>query len=99
MHPFLQSLAGGVLIGLASWLLLFTLGRVAGISGIASGLIAPCAVPTSDRGWRWAFVLGLVAGGLAMVLATGLPPAAPRPTVLLIAAGLLARLVGTGAPL
>ncbi len=89
MHPFLQSLAGGVLIGLASWLLLFTLGRVAGISGIASGLIAPRAVPTSDRGWRWAFVLGLVAGGLAMVLATGLPPAAPRPTVLLIAAGLL----------
>jgi uncharacterized protein len=89
MHPFLQSLIGGVLIGLASWLLLFTLGRVAGISGIAGGLIAPRAVPSSDRGWRWAFVLGLVAGGLAMVLATDLPPSAPRPVILLIAAGLL----------
>ena len=54
MHPFLQSLAGGVLIGLASWLLLFTLGRVAGVSGIAGGLIAPGAAPPGDRAWRWA---------------------------------------------
>ncbi len=89
MHPFLQSLAGGVLIGLASWLLLFTLGRVAGISGIASGLIAPQAVPAGDRGWRWAFVLGLVLVGAFMAWATGQPQAAPRPVLLLLAAGLL----------
>ena len=89
MHPFLQSLAGGVLIGLASWLLLFTLGRVAGISGIAGGLMAPRAVPLSDRGWRWAFVLGLVLAGAAMAWATAQAQAAPRPIFLLLAAGLL----------
>ena len=89
MHPFLQSLAGGVLIGLASWLLLFTLGRVAGISGIAGGLIAPRAVPASDRGWRWAFVLGLVVAGAVMAWATGQSQVAPRPIFLLVAAGLL----------
>ncbi len=89
MHSFLQSLAGGLLIGLASWLLLFTLGRVAGISGIAGGLIAPRAVPASDRGWRWAFVLGLVVAGAVMAWATGQSQAAPRPIFLLLAAGLL----------
>lgn len=89
MHPFLQSLAGGLLIGLASWLLLFTLGRVAGISGIAGGLIAPRAVPASDRGWRWAFVLGLVVAGAVMAWATGQSQVAPRPIFLLLAAGLL----------
>ena len=89
MHPFLQSLAGGVLIGLASWLLLFTLGRVAGISGIAGGLIAPRAVPASDRGWRWAFVLGLAVAGAVMAWATGQSQVAPRPIFLLLAAGLL----------
>ena len=89
MHPFLQSLAGGVLIGLASWLLLFTLGRVAGISGIAGGLIAPRAVPASDRGWRWAFVLGLVVAGAVMAWATGQAQATPRPVLLLLAAGVL----------
>jgi uncharacterized protein len=89
MHPYLQSLTGGVLIGLASWLLLFTLGRVAGISGIASGLMAPQAAPASDRGWRWAFLLGLVGGGAIMMLLNGLPQAAPRAPALLIVAGLL----------
>jgi uncharacterized protein len=89
MHPFLQSLIGGVLIGVASWLLLFTLGRVAGISGIAGGLISPHAVPASDRGWRWAFLLGLVGGGLIMATVSDLPQAAPRGPVLLVVAGLL----------
>lgn len=89
MHPFLLSLAGGVLIGLASWLLLFTLGRVAGISGIASGLMVPQASPAPDRGWRWAFLLGLVLAGAGMAWATGQPQAAPRPLLLLLAAGLL----------
>ncbi len=89
MHPFLQSLIGGILIGLASWLLLFTLGRVAGISGITGGLMVPHAVPRPDRAWRWAFLLGLVLTGAAMAWATGQPQAAPRPILLLLAAGLL----------
>lgn len=89
MHPFLLSLIGGLLIGLSSWLLLFTLGRVAGISGIASGLVAPHAAPRGDRAWRWAFVLGLAGAGLAMALIAAPPQTAPRPVLLLVAAGLL----------
>jgi uncharacterized membrane protein YedE/YeeE len=89
MHPFLLSLTGGILIGLSSWLLLFTLGRVAGISGIASGLIVPHVVPRGERGWRWAFVLGLVGAGAVMAVLTAQPQVAQRPVLLLVAAGLL----------
>ena len=89
MHPFLQSLMGGVVIGLSAWLLLFTLGRVAGISGIASGLIVPHPAPPGDRGWRLAFVLGLVVAGVLMAALTDQPQIAQRPVVWLVAAGLL----------
>jgi uncharacterized protein len=90
MHPFLLSLLGGLLIGLASWLLLFTLGRVAGISGIASGLMVPAAMPRGERGWRWAFVAGLVVAGGVAVSVIGQPAlAATRPVGLLVVAGLL----------
>lgn len=89
MHPFLLSLMGGLLIGLSSWLLLFTLGRVAGVSGIASGLVAPYRALRDDRAWRWAFVLGLVGAGLAMALIIAPPQIPPRPVFLLVAAGLL----------
>lgn len=88
MHPFLWSLFGGVLIGLSSWLLLFTLGRVAGISGIASGLLAPSSF-RSEHAWRWAFVLGLVGAGAVMATLTAQAPLAQRPLPLLIVAGLL----------
>ncbi|WP_199154340.1 YeeE/YedE family protein [Chromobacterium sp. ASV23] len=51
-----SALAGGALIGLAAaWLVLLN-GRVAGISGIVGHLLAPGA----DKGWRLAFVAGLV---------------------------------------
>jgi uncharacterized protein len=92
MHPALQSLVGGVLIGLASWLLLASLGRIAGISGIASGAISPDTEP-SDRAWRWAFLAGLIAGGALFAVWLAPPETAPRPAPLLIGAGLL---VGIG---
>lgn len=58
------SLAGGLLIGLSTALLLLFNGRIAGISGILAGI----AFPTDGgRGWRAAFIAGLVAGGVAMV--------------------------------
>lgn len=63
MHTYLGALGGGVLIGLAAVLLLAALGRIAGISGIASGLIGSGA---GDRAWRLAFVLGLLAGPLLL---------------------------------
>ena len=52
------SLAGGVLLGLASALFILLNGRVLGISGILGGLLRPRA---GDAGWRIAFVAGLLA--------------------------------------
>jgi uncharacterized membrane protein YedE/YeeE len=54
------SLAGGILIGLASVWLLAASGRIAGISGILHGLFAQ---PPGDRSWRLLFVIGLVTAG------------------------------------
>jgi len=44
------------MIGLAAVLLMATLGRIAGISGIVGGL-----ADSDDRDWRLAFLVGLVA--------------------------------------
>lgn len=89
-----QALLGGILIGLASWLLLASLGRVAGISGIASSALLPAKADSgADRAWRWAFLVGLTVGGAAAT--AWLQPAmvSTRPIPLLLAAGLL---VGVG---
>jgi uncharacterized membrane protein YedE/YeeE len=61
--PF-TALLGGALIGLASTLLLWLNGRVAGISGIFGGVVVP---HKEEFGWRLAFVAGLVLGGVAML--------------------------------
>jgi uncharacterized membrane protein YedE/YeeE len=66
MHPYLGALCGGVLIGLSAVVLMAALGRIAGISGIASGLLGG-----GDRGWRLAFVLGLLAGPLLLLWLRG----------------------------
>ena len=50
-----DSLAGGILIGLASIAFALLLGRIAGISGIVDGLLRP---QKEDLGWRVAFVAG-----------------------------------------
>ncbi len=86
MHPFVQSALGGIMIGLASWLLLASLGRIAGISGIAAGVLPPSR---GDSGWRWAFLAGLVLGGAATAWYLQPPVTALRPTGLLVVAGLL----------
>lgn len=85
------SLAGGVLIGVATAMFLLFNGRIAGISGILGGLLRPVA---GDIGWRMAFVWGLLVAPLVYGLA------APLPTVhidadmtTLVVAGLL---VGVG---
>lgn len=62
---YLYSLAGGVMIGLSATGLLLFNGKVAGISGILGGLLAPL-VP-GDRGWRLGFLGGLLVGGAAIV--------------------------------
>ena len=79
------------MIGAASALLLVTHGRIAGISGIVGSLLRS---DTRDRGWRCAFIGGLVAAG---VLGNLLVPATigevTQPTVVVAIAGLL---VGIG---
>jgi uncharacterized membrane protein YedE/YeeE len=65
------ALAGGVLIGLSATALLWLNGRVAGISGIANGVLFPRA---GDVAWRVAFLVGLViAGGLYIMCVPGAP--------------------------
>lgn len=58
-----SSLLGGGLIGLAAIVLLAANGRIAGVSGIVGGLIAPAR---GDVGWRLCFVAGLVFGGVVV---------------------------------
>jgi uncharacterized protein len=89
MHPALQAAIGGLLIGLASWLLLASLGRVAGISGITAAVIAPTKDEAKDGAWRLVFVMGLVIGGLLAFQFVNVPALAARPTWVLLAAGLL----------
>ena len=67
------SLAGGVLLGLASAIFILVNGRILGISGIVGGLFRPAA---GDVGWRLAFLLGLLAAPLLYFLVAG--PTAPR---------------------
>jgi uncharacterized membrane protein YedE/YeeE len=66
------SLAGGLVIGVATAVLVLFTGRIAGISGILGGLPGS---PRGDAGWRVAFLAGLlVAPVLASLL--GKPVAA-----------------------
>ena len=85
------SLAGGVMIGLASALFLLFNGKIAGISGIVGGLLQP---KTGDVLWRIAFVVGIVIAPVAFSAVRPLPDVdieAGYP--LLVIAGLL---VGIG---
>lgn len=64
------SLFGGILIGLAATLLLLLNGRIAGISGILSGVVFQTK---NDVFWRIAFIAGLLAGGLIAPLLFQVP--------------------------
>ena len=85
------SLFGGVLIGLAAAILILFNGRIAGISGILGGLLAPARGETA---WRLAFVAGLIGSPLLYGLVAG-PVTSPigASTGVVILGGLL---VGLG---
>jgi hypothetical protein len=61
-----QALLGGILIGISAALLLAFNGRIAGISGILYNLLFN-PLSGSERGWRLAFLVGLVVGGYLML--------------------------------
>jgi uncharacterized membrane protein YedE/YeeE len=85
------SLAGGILIGLATALLLLANGRVAGVSGILGGLLRPAK---GDVAWRVAFIAGLFLAPIVWLALRAMPPAQIDHTPALLAAGGL--LVGIG---
>lgn len=86
--------AGGLLIGIASVLLLSLAGRVAGVSGILWGAVSAQITHL----WRWLFLLGLVAGTALTHEIFGIPLPVPSemPAQTAIIAGLL---VGIGVKL
>jgi uncharacterized membrane protein YedE/YeeE len=84
----LSAAIGGALIGLSAVLLMLSTGRIAGISGIFSGLLN---MRGEDKGWRIAFLAGLI---LAPVIAGFIgyamsPPKLPSSWVVIAVAGLL----------
>jgi uncharacterized protein len=89
--PFtpIASLLGGALIGLSAVLLMWTTGRIAGVSGIAARLFPP--YEDRELAGRLAFVAGLVLAPVLARLVTGSLPAQTiaAGTPFLIVAGLL----------
>ena len=80
-------LAGGALIGLSASLLLLLNGRIAGISGIVGGLLAP---QRGDVAWRGFFLAGLLSGGgVLLMLRPEVFGTAPVPSALVLLAGVL----------
>ncbi len=87
-----SALLGGLMIGAAAAGLLMLHGRIAGISGILGG-----ALTGDDRGFRWAFLVGLPLGAvLVSALQGGVTVQVEGSTALLVTAGLL---VGVGTQL
>jgi len=96
MHPFVAAAVGGILIGASAVMLMALSGRIAGISGIVGGLLPP--KPATDRSWRLAFILGLVAAPLILRGLTG-DDRIGAPTVGLAVLSLAGLLVGIGTAL
>lgn len=83
----LTSLLGGGLIGLSAALLVVANGKVAGISGIVSGLLQRL---DKHNAWRLAFLLGLLIAPMAYEALWGVPEiVVTTDKALLISAGML----------
>lgn len=87
-----MSFFGGMLIGLSAVLLMAFHGRIAGMTGILSGLLAPIS---SDWAWRAAFVVGAVAAAaiLQQFAGNAITFHNPVPTFAVVLSGLV---VGIG---
>lgn len=83
-----SALAGGLMIGASAALFLLLNGRIAGVSGIIGGLLAPVR---GEVGWRLAFLAGMfVSFPLYSALGGGLPAVTLDASLpLLIVAGLI----------
>ncbi len=86
------ALLGGALIGLSAVLLMAFHGRIAGMTGILSGLLPPFS---SDWTWRAAFLAGAVVAPSLVIAATGFSVGyeSPAPLQWTLVSGLI---VGVG---
>lgn len=86
------SLLGGALIGLSAVLLMAFHGRIAGMTGILSGLLPPVS---PDWSWRAAFIAGAVAAPSLVIAVSGYSVgySSPVPMSWIVFGGLL---VGIG---
>lgn len=87
------STVGGVLIGVASVLLMLTHGRIMGATGILAGFFSPAS--RDDFYWRAAILAGMVTGPLVYFVLMGEMPAieVPISTPMLLIGGFI---VGLG---
>jgi len=69
------SLAGGIVLGLASALFILLNGRILGISGILGGLLTP---RPGESSWRIAVLLGLLVSPALLSVWHHTPGSAPR---------------------
>lgn len=95
MDGLATALGGGLVMGLASALLLVANGKILGISGVLGGALK---VRRQDARWRWAFILGMLLGGglLAVLMPGQFENTVGRSTNAYLAAGTL---VGIGTQL
>ena len=93
MDDYTQALQGGILIDLASWILLAGVGRISAVSAIVVGVLT---TRRQSSFWRWAFLFGLVGGGAFFSWALAVPHVEIRHALVLIPAGFL---VGFGSVL
>ncbi len=89
----LSSALGGGLIGLAAVLLMASIGRIMGATGILAGTLLP--ENRQDWSWRMAVLLGMICGPGVLWLLTGALPTVqvPMPPGMLAVGGFL---VGLG---
>lgn len=86
----LSSLLGGLLIGLSATLLMWSHGRIVGISGVVGGLLDG-ATRGEDRSFRVWFLVGLLSAGILWSRVSTPPQPGPTtaPIWLVVVGGLL----------
>ena len=73
----LTSLFGGALIGAAAVMLMASLGRIMGATGVLAGVLVPAS--RDELAWRLALLAGMVSGPVALWLASGSMPVVQVP--------------------
>ena len=86
MEAYSEAVSGGILIGVASWILLAGAGRISGVSSITSGVLTS---KKQSSLWRWAFLFGLVGGGALFTWLLATPAVELRSAFMLIPAGFM----------